>query len=318
VAQVHDTDIIPERDRVDLLNTAFANSESPQSVTYVATDSIRHRMELFDLGAGAHLLRNTGTGLRIVRSERHVRLGAPDQLAVCMQSKGTGLAMTGAGSELHLPGELWFLDTTRPYTYQQSAVSDHKVMLVDPTLLDLPIDVLRSAMPGLKASPVYSLVRAHFVELCNTTTDLPPRAAASVREATVHLIRALVTTAVDDKRQGEAMHDSQVLRITMFIEAHLHDRTLTVERIAGAHGISARQLYNVWARAGKDASLAEWIMQRRLDRARQGLAGADPTATIATVARTSGFTNMSHFSQRFRDAFGMSPREWRYLHRVEG
>ena len=38
-------------------------------------------------------------------------------------------------------------------------------------------------------------------------------------------------------------------------------------------------------------------MQRRLERARTAPADADRGAKTATVARTSGFTNMSHFSQ---------------------
>jgi AraC family transcriptional regulator, positive regulator of tynA and feaB len=197
-------------------------------------------------------------------------------------------------------------------------------MLVDPTLLDLPMDVLRDAAPRLRGSPVYRLVRAHFIELCNTPTDLPPAAADSVGAATVLPIRALIATAGGDRHRGEARHDSQTVRISMFIEANLHDRTMSVERIAAAHGISARQLRNVWARAGNDVPIAEWIMRRRLERARQALADAEDEdededeATIAAVARACGFTNMSHFSQRFRKAFDLTPREWRDLHRTVG
>jgi len=313
---VHDTDSIPAPDRIDSLNAAFADRESPQSVTYVNTAAIRHRMELFDLGFGMHLLRNVGTGLHIVRSARHVRQGAPDQLAIAMQTRGWGLAVTSDGPVAFAPGGLKIVDTTKPYTYQQSAVSDHTVMLIDPTLLALPMDVLRKAAPGLRASPVYGLVRAHFVGLCNTPTDLPADAAASVGLATVQLIRALITTSIDDPRRAEAMHDTEAVRITMFIESLLHDPTLSVERIAAAHNVSARQLYNIWARSGNETTIAEWIMHRRLERARRSLADADPRVSIAAVARASGFTNMSHFSQRFRKAFQTTPREWRDLRRV--
>jgi AraC family transcriptional regulator, positive regulator of tynA and feaB len=114
------------------------------------------------------------------------------------------------------------------------------------------------------------------------------------------------------------MRDAQTVRISMFIEANLHDRTMSVERIAAAHGISARQLYNVWARAGNGVPIAEWIMRRRLERARQAFADAGDEVTIAAVARACGFTNMSHFSQRFRKAFDLTPREWRDLHRTAG
>ncbi|MCX4767208.1 helix-turn-helix domain-containing protein [Streptomyces sp. NBC_01275] len=32
--------------------------------------------------------------------------------------------------------------------------------------------------------------------------------------------------------------------------------------------------------------------------------------TVAAVAQRWGFTSPSHFSRAFRDAHGMSPREW--------
>ena len=64
MALVLDSQTIPERDRVEALNAAFRNSEAPQAVTYNTNGPIRHRMDLFDLGPGTHLLRNTGTGLR--------------------------------------------------------------------------------------------------------------------------------------------------------------------------------------------------------------------------------------------------------------
>jgi AraC-like DNA-binding protein len=38
--------------------------------------------------------------------------------------------------------------------------------------------------------------------------------------------------------------------------------------------------------------------------------------TIAAVARRWGFADATHFARRFRDAYGLSPREWRQLHLV--
>ena len=195
---------------------------------------------------------------------------------------------------------LGLLDTARPYTHQQLGFSDHKVMLIDPNQLSLPGDVIRSAAPSLEASPLYGLVRAHFANLCQNSVDLPPAAAAMVGRATVQLIRALIATAVDDVRQHEALYATQLLRITMYIDAHLHDQKLNADQIAAAHNISTRQLYNVWNRAGRGATLSQWIIQRRLERARNQLTDLDPQlATIGAIAHSCGFANMSHFSRGF-------------------
>jgi AraC family transcriptional activator of tynA and feaB len=312
VALVLDSRTIPERDRVAVLNAAFSSSEVPQSVTYQTDGPIRHRMDLFSLGPGAHLLRNTGTGLRIIRGPGHIRMGAPEQLAVFVQTYSYGLLSANGVRSISGTGRLGMLDTTRPYSYRQPGDSKHKVLLIDSSQLGLPMDVIRSAAPSLDASPLYELVQAHFVRLCENPAELPPAAAAMLGRATVQLVRALIATAADDVRQHEALHATLFLRITMYIDAHLHDRELNTDRIAAAHHISSRQLYNLWARAGYDLTPSQWIIQRRLERARNQLTDLDPQLTsVAAIAHGCGFRNMSHFSRRFREAYGISAREWR-------
>ena len=309
---VLDSQTIPERDRVEAVNTAFSNSEVPQAVTYETNGPIRHRMDLFDLGPGTHLLRNAGTGLRIVRAPRHVRMGAPEQLAVFIQTSGYGLLSADGVRSISGTGQLGMLDTTRPYSCRQPGESKHKALLIDSRQLGLSMDAIRSAGPSLRASPLYELVQAHFVRLCEIQSDLPPAAAAMIGQATVQLVRALIATAADDISQHEALHATLLLRITMYIDAHLHDRELNADRIAAVHNISSRQLYNLWARAGYDLTPSQWIIQRRLERAHNQLTDLDPQlTTVAAIARGCGFSNMSHFRRRFRMAYGISAHEWR-------
>ncbi len=157
---VYDSDLIAPADRAAALDAVFNDHENPQSVTYVVDREIRHRMSMVDLGPGVHVLRNTGTGLCVVRSARHIAQGAPEQFAMFMPVRGAGLLTTAEGAGLTEPGQVTLIDTSRPYTYRQSAVSDNKVVIFDPGLLDLPVDVIREAAPFLPASPVYPLVRA--------------------------------------------------------------------------------------------------------------------------------------------------------------
>jgi len=64
---------------------------------------------------------------------------------------------------------------------------------------------------------------------------------------------------------------------------------------------------------GGRESLSEWIMTERLEGARRTLAAPTRSTTIGTIARRWGFTDSTHFSRRFRGAYGLSPREWRHL-----
>ncbi|WP_280400728.1 helix-turn-helix domain-containing protein [Nocardia carnea] len=313
---LHDSDLIAPADRAAALEAAFNDNENPQSVTYVTDRDIRHRMSLIDLGPGVHVLRNTGTGLCVVRNARHVAAGAPDQFAIYMPVRGAGLLTTADGAHLTEAGQVTLIDTARPYTYRQSVHSDNKVVIFDPGLLGLPVDTVRDAAPFLPASPVYPLVRAHFAELCNTPADLPPDAAHAVGQATVQLVRALVTTARDDRQGRAALDDNLAVRVSLYIDAHLHDPLLDPRRIAEAHGVSVRRLYTRWSEAGRDTGIAEWIIRRRLRRAAALLAGSDAEPVVADIARRTGFTNVSHFNRRFRGEYGMAPREYRAVQRA--
>ena len=301
--------------RDDALETAFSSTELPQQVRYVLpAPSVRHRADLHELGPGVRLLRNVGTGVHIVRGTHEVRQGAPEQVAVCLQSSGIGYLDCDGLQYVKNPGDLSLQDTTRPYSYRQSERNDHRVVLMDPVLLALPVNLVRQAAHTLPASPLYPLVRRHFASLHLDLVDLPADASLRLGRATVQLVAALVSSAVGDARQHEALADSLQVRITMYIDEHLADAALGAEQIAAAHNVSVRQLYRIWSRCDHRVPLAEWILRRRLERAWDQLADARARqTTIAGVARDNGFTNASHFTRQFHRAFNLTPRDWRQL-----
>jgi AraC-like DNA-binding protein len=82
--------------------------------------------------------------------------------------------------------------------------------------------------------------------------------------------------------------------------------------IAAAHNISVRHLYAVLSKAG--ISLGDWIRAHRLEECRKDLARpGSRSITIASIARRWGFTDAAHFSRVFKEAYGLTPKEWRDL-----
>jgi AraC-like DNA-binding protein len=77
------------------------------------------------------------------------------------------------------------------------------------------------------------------------------------------------------------------------------------------------------ASAGQDDARSDSVMNETLytrivafiqqNLADPGLTPNRMPTTIGTVARRWGFTDSTHFSRRFRGAYGLSPREWRRL-----
>lgn len=306
-----DTDLLPERERADALHAAYGG-ERPQRAVQFDADSVRHRMERLGLAPDVHLLRTGGSPLDIIRTDRQVRAEAPEYVAIGLHRRGRGFVCT-AGSHADLPvGQLNCVDMTRPYRFAHRSPHDHDVLIVSNPRAGVSVDVVRAAASALARSPVYDLVRRHVAGLHRATRGLSAEPRLLTGQATAALVGALLTTAAESDGMADAMDGTLGARLVLFLDAHLADRDLTVESAAAAHHISVRHFYNVWARAGHDRSPAQWIVARRLERAREQLLTADPTRTsIAAVARSCGFADSSHFSRRFREAFHESPKEWR-------
>ncbi|MFC4022027.1 helix-turn-helix domain-containing protein [Micromonospora sp. GCM10011542] len=93
-----------------------------------------------------------------------------------------------------------------------------------------------------------------------------------------------------------------------FIEDHLTDSGLTAARVAAGVGISERHLSRAFAASG--TTLPQFVLARRLDRARALLASS-PQLPVGEVAARCGFGSATHFSQAFRARFGLRATDLR-------
>lgn len=131
-----------------------------------------------------------------------------------------------------------------------------------------------------------------------------------IGEATTHLVRALLTSAADGDPEPAALTDVLFSRITWYLRTHLRDPALGPAQIAAAHNVSVRYLYKLFAEHHR--SLEQWLITERLKgAARQLHEPASRHLPVAVIAARWGFDDAAHFSRRFRQAYGMTPREWR-------
>jgi len=202
-------------------------------------------------------------------------------------------------------------DLTAPYEFAWEDTGGSRAFQVPYGVLDLPPDVVRRAAPRLPASPLHDLVRDHLERLAATAPGLAADAGAtSLGTATVELVRALlVSAAADDRYAGAVREETLLTRLLAYARAHLTEADLGPRRMAAAHNISLRRLYQEFATAG--LHLEQWLIAERLELARAELVSRTGRhRSVAAVARGCGFADPSHFARRFRQAYGLTPREW--------
>jgi AraC-like DNA-binding protein len=309
-----DTNQLAASDRAEAVETLLVSATAPHQLEFLGPrDEVHARIEYWQLGPGVVALQHESSGIVHTRSDQHIHHDGPERVVFVLHDGGPGLYDYDGRSCRLNRGAVYATHLNSPYSYARPGDGVARIVQVDLPLLDLSVETVQTAAGRLVSSPLYDLLRGHIGALCRGGTEISSTSeAASVGEATARLARGLLVTTVKPAgRAGrEALNDYLVDRIFSFIEVNFWDPNLTADRIAAAHKISVRYLHKLWS--ARPLSLAETIMSLRLDAARRQLA-QDPSAGIALVAHRCGFADASHFSRRFRGAFGVSPRDWRRM-----
>jgi AraC-like DNA-binding protein len=247
---------------------------------------------------------------------------ARDELApsvfVGLQPAGSSLVIQGGREAVLRPGNLVLYDSTAPYTLVDGGGFRQHFFRIRIDALALPHDAIRqvSALTLSPGHPVADLAATYLQRLATRPRYFDQPGAEAVSQPSIELVRALITTHLDASAEGkEAMRATLQLRILEYVRAHLAEPGLSAAQIAAAHHISVRHLYNVLGEGG--ISLGDWIRARRLEGCRDDLSRPGLRfVTISSIARRSGFSDLSSFGRHFRAAYGLSPREWRAAHLV--
>ncbi len=310
--RILDTTALPVWERAAAFHAAVQSASVPCLTALDGPpERFNARIDLSELGTTT-VFSTDATGIRLLRTPRHVRQAGPPVLAVGLQLRGVG-RYRQAGRVEELPaGRLLFSDLSAPYDFAWKGRGAATAYQIGYDELGLDVDTVRLAQPALRRSPLYGLVTAHIRRLTRDAERLRgDPGLAGLLTATGDLIRALAVSAAarGDHEERAVLAQTLLTRVHAYVGQHLADPGLTPARIAAAHNISERYLYRLLAGAG--TSLEQWIIERRLAEARAQLRSpVGRRQSISAVAHSWGFASAAHFTRRFRAAYGLTPGEW--------
>jgi AraC-like DNA-binding protein len=306
VALLLDTrDVDPEARR-DALHDVFAQAGVPRDVDLLSNQAADEtRIQAWMFGT-LRLFSPETPGMRVIRDGPSGQLDP--MIALCVQMRGSARSTECDLHQRMIPGDLLMVGpTARNEFVTRGATAAIEIPFDE---LGITVEVARRASANLPASPLFQLVGTHLLAL-RADADLVSSSATAedVGTATTQLVRALiVSAALDERSTRSALTDALAPRVFAYVRQHLTERDLTPVTIARAHNISVRYLYKLCDAAG--VKLVEWIISERLEGARRELTlPHQRNKTIALISRQWGFKDPSHFSNRFRHAYGISPRE---------
>ncbi|GLY43070.1 AraC family transcriptional regulator [Amycolatopsis sp. NBRC 101858] len=251
------------------------------------------------------------------RTPKLIRQADPEMFKLgCFVHGSVVVTQDGKTTEYGV-GDLKLYDTSRPFggEFAPDVPLSQVLLLRFPrSLLPLPAGDLRrlgsAHIPGTEG--VGALSSQFMLHLARHLHELGPADVARLSTLTVDVLTAALAHALDAE-SGVPPHIRRralVARIHAFILENLGDARLAPDTIAAAHHISVRYLHKLFHQDGQ--TVAGWIRRLRLEQCRRDL--AEPRLSlrpVGAIAARWGFTGPAHFSQAFRGAYGVSPREFR-------
>jgi AraC-like DNA-binding protein len=298
------------------------------------------RLEAGTLG-DLHVARVVSSPQRVERTRERAAQDDQPFILMSVQLRGRTIVRQG-GSEADLtPGCIAFYDTARPYTLTLPSDFDQIVLHLprqliqasvprgldhmarrlnasDPfaqTILALAPQLLRmlgsarEAMAQRTAAAAMELIALALDSLDDSPDVGAPSSRIADHRSSVHGAAKFHAATTLHSAPGPAA-DALVWRTRELIGRQLDDTALSPTRLARQVHVSLRRLQEVFQSQG--TTLSDCIWDARLEFARGLLASpAHSRESISTVAYRAGFSDVAHFSRRFKQQFGVSQREYR-------
>ncbi|WP_225141747.1 helix-turn-helix domain-containing protein [Bradyrhizobium sp. NBAIM14] len=212
------------------------------------------------------------------------------------------------------PGQVSIIDSDRPFRFAHQPSEPIKV-----ASFWVPADNLRERLgPAFDIKPVQLSGDPHLGSLITETArtlnakafSMEANEAARLFEVLLELVALGLRRESHGVKESTSIAHATLLSVKRAIETKLHEPGLKAVDVAAAAGVSERYVHMLLARTG--TTFSDYLMERRLDGAAADLRKVDPlNQNVGNIAFDWGFVDLSHFSRRFKQRFGMRPRDWR-------
>lgn len=230
---------------------------------------------------------------------------------ISYQLQGTGTIRQGQHELRFSPGTITLYDAAQPYEIEFENNMRFIVAMFPKSALRIPSGIageLRARQ--LDADDVTSRgLGVLFTRLAENLPLLGASAGEQLGKVAIDIVNSLLSERIDDSNGDGLRHVRR--EALAYIDVHLADPELSPRSIAAALFVSVRRLHTAFEDTG--TTIAKWIRERRLSECRRAL--GDPinaSEPIQELAQRFGFDDMSLFSRRFRERFGVTPSEFRH------
>ena len=250
----------------------------------------------------------------VIRSRKQIAKSTESEFLLSLQLEDVGFVnQDGRIAELH-PGDFALYDSTKPYRL-------HFDRPFRQIVLQIPYDYLAEQFVKpeiitarrVSAQTAVGALASQFIQSVAGRLDV-----LSIQERGVvnqHIIE-LIALAMGSKSSLRELDGQSIARTAMlerlkqYIEINIRHPQLSPALIAAHHHISERYQRMLFASTG--TTVSRYILEQRLALCREALENKSlRDYSITQIAFSYGFNDAAHFSRKFKERYGISPKECR-------
>ncbi|MER6948697.1 helix-turn-helix domain-containing protein [Nonomuraea sp. NPDC000554] len=320
IERVFQSGDVPAAERFEYWREQLTRTVVPVEIYSNHQGNFRAYQRILELGA-VYVRTSAFLPLQAIRTSRLIRESDPERYHLSISSRGVMRTSWNGRETVTGVGDLYAYDTSRPGTFtlavsEAESLAEMTSLAVPKAMVPLPhrsMDrLLGGRLPGQEG--IGALLSGFLTRLSADTGSIRPADGPRLGAVLLDLFPALFAHLLeaDATLEPETRQRALALRIQSFIQQHLHDPDLTPSAIAAAHHISLSYLHRLF-QSHATTTVAAWIRQLRLERARRDL--ADPAlraVAIHGIASRWGFPRPEDFSRAFRAAYSITPKDYRH------
>lgn len=248
---------------------------------------------------------------KVVRTPRCLKGATDDDILLCQQVAGHTTVHQDGRDVITTPGDVYLIDPRRPFALGVG-VTRSLVFKVPRWELQARLGEVAShtAMPVPRGKPV-SILASEFLTMAAERADaIDPSMGAKVARQALDLVALAFEARTGNAALLSSTRTTTLLRLKSIIEARLSDPELKPAGVAAIAGISVRYANAHWRTRVPRSSASS--CSAGCSACRQAL--EDPAQlgrTVGDIAYSYGFSDLSHFTRRYKAQFGRSPGESR-------
>lgn len=252
-------------------------------------------------------------GARIRRPEKYAARADNDDLLLTLQFSGEVHVSQDGRENVINQRMLYLLDPLRPFDVTLKGQNRNLTVKVPRANLEARVGLTAdmTAIPIAPSSAIATLAMGFIELLPQQAMALDTISGLKVAEQSLDLLA--LTIAAHKGVEGTTMSSPRAvarMRVKAIVERLLIEPGLKPERIATEAGISVRYANALLAEEG--TSLERYLNERRLQRCRCALEDVHQQhRSIGEIAYNWGFSDLAHFSRRFKARYGMTPTAFR-------